>query len=230
MAEKTTGELRAVEEASIGDLPGIANLYDDTLIPVEQQGEAHKMTGAQWKAYAKAAAQQDVDRAVQAADDAEKAVASIGSSVEDSQAAATAAQLAKSGAEAAQRQAEQAKSDAEQARDNAAGSAALSQSWAVGETGVRDGENTDNAKYWANMAQAEADRATVPAVQGVYNLVLEDRVSGGRYALIVENGVLKLLGVAETVDATQIRLIETESGTVYEMIVEDGALKLQEVA
>lgn len=38
MADKTTGALAAVAEAPIGSLPGIADLYDDTLLPVEQQG------------------------------------------------------------------------------------------------------------------------------------------------------------------------------------------------
>ena len=52
MADKTTGGLKAVEEAAIGSLPGIADLYDDTLLPVEQQGEARHMTGRQWKRYA----------------------------------------------------------------------------------------------------------------------------------------------------------------------------------
>ena len=73
MADRTIGELRAAEEASIGTLPGIGNLYDDTLIPVEQQGEAHKMTGAQWKAYAKDAAQQAAGYAGQAGEHARAA-------------------------------------------------------------------------------------------------------------------------------------------------------------
>ena len=105
MADRTIGELRAVEEASIGSLPGIGNLYDDTLVPVEQQGEARKMTGAQWKAYARDAAQQDVDRAVQAAEDASasarEAAGYAGQAGEHVQAAGTA------------------KSEAELARDEA---------------------------------------------------------------------------------------------------------------
>lgn len=36
---------------------------------------------------------------------------------------------------------------------NAAASATLSESWAVGGTGSRDGENTNNAKYYAEQAQ-----------------------------------------------------------------------------
>lgn len=38
----------------------------------------------------------------------------------------------------------------------AAASATLSESWAVGGTGTREGENTNNAKYWSEQAQAIA--------------------------------------------------------------------------
>ena len=68
MADKTTGGRPAVKEAAIGGLPGIADLYDDTLLPVEQQGEARKMTGAQWKKYAKAAVSIYVEGAKESAD------------------------------------------------------------------------------------------------------------------------------------------------------------------
>lgn len=39
---------------------------------------------------------------------------------------------------------------------NAAASATLAESWAVGGTGTRPGENTNNAEYWAQQAQAVA--------------------------------------------------------------------------
>ncbi len=70
MADKTTGGLPAVQEAAIGSLPGIADLYDDTLLPVEQQGEARHMKGAQWKAYARASVSTYVEGAAQSARDA----------------------------------------------------------------------------------------------------------------------------------------------------------------
>ena len=70
MADKTTGGLPAVQEAAIGSLPGIADLYDDTLLPVEQQGEARHMKGAQWKAYARASVSIYVEGAAQSARDA----------------------------------------------------------------------------------------------------------------------------------------------------------------
>ena len=70
MADKTTGGLPAAQESAIGGLPGIADLYDDTLIPVEQQGEARHMTGRQWKGYAQAGVQAHVESAKQSAQDA----------------------------------------------------------------------------------------------------------------------------------------------------------------
>lgn len=48
---------------------------------------------------------------------------------------------------------------APQQATNAAASATLSQSWAVGGTGTREGENTNNAMYWAGQAQAVAQGA-----------------------------------------------------------------------
>lgn len=45
------------------------------------------------------------------------------------------------------------------AATNAAASATLAESWAVGGTGTRDGENTNNAQYWAGQAQTIAQGA-----------------------------------------------------------------------
>lgn len=72
MADKTTGALPAVQESPIGGLPGIMDLYRDSLIPVEQQGEARHMTGGQFADFAREAAKQDVDRAVDAANRADQ--------------------------------------------------------------------------------------------------------------------------------------------------------------
>lgn len=72
MADKTTGGLPAVEEAAIGSLPGIADLYDDTLLPVEQQGEAMHMTGRQWKKYAQASVEGYADDAADSAQSAKE--------------------------------------------------------------------------------------------------------------------------------------------------------------
>lgn len=80
MADKTTGGLPAVQESPIGGLPAIMDLYRDSLIPVEQQGEAMHMTGGQFADFAREAAKQDVDRAVAAADRADKSAAAAAGS------------------------------------------------------------------------------------------------------------------------------------------------------
>ena len=99
MADKTTGGLSAVTEAAIGDLPGIADLYDDTLLPVEQQGEARHMTGAQWKRYAQASVSAYVEGAQEAAKaasgSAEAAEKSAKEAADSAQDAAGSAQSAK---------------------------------------------------------------------------------------------------------------------------------------
>lgn len=100
MADKTTGGLPAVEEAAIGELPGIAGLYDDALIPVEQQGEARHMTGAQWKGYAQASVSQYVEGAREEAERAQTAAAEAKTSAQD--AAKSAAGAADSADEARQ--------------------------------------------------------------------------------------------------------------------------------
>lgn len=45
------------------------------------------------------------------------------------------------------------------AATNAGASATLAESWAVGGTGTREGENTNNAQYWAGQAQTVAQGA-----------------------------------------------------------------------
>lgn len=81
----------------------------------------------------------------------------------------------------------------------------------------------------ANRAQAEANRASVPAVAGVYNVILTDSVTNARYALIVENGRLAILGVADTFEATDMKFIDCATGAAFELTVESGRLTLEEV-
>ena len=76
--------------------------------------------------------------------------------VQLSQDAKTAAEAAKAAAETAQQVAEAAQAAAETAETGAEESATLSKSWAVGGTGTRPGEDTNNAEYWAGQAAAAA--------------------------------------------------------------------------
>ena len=65
-------------------------------------------------------------------------------------------QEAKTAAEAAQQAAQNAQQAAEAAGTDAEESATLSKSWAVGGTGTRPGEDTNNAEYWARQAAIAA--------------------------------------------------------------------------
>lgn len=65
-------------------------------------------------------------------------------------------QEAKAAAEAAQQAAQNAQQAAEAAGTDAEESATLSKSWAVGGTGTRPGEDTNNAEYWAGQAAIAA--------------------------------------------------------------------------
>lgn len=75
-----------------------------------------------------------------------------------------------------------------------------------------------------------SERASVPLVGGVYNLILRDRVTGERYALLVEEGRLALLGVADTLEATDLLIIDRVTGIAHAVIVENGRLAIEETA
>lgn len=205
------------------------------------------------QAAAEAAAQQAAADAQSAADDAaaterDRQTASEQAQVatnqaEASQQSATDAAEAQAAAEAAKIAAEsaQAKSEAEAAEaekaaqtatdeaEDAKNSGTRSESWAVGGTNTREGEDENNAKYWAGVAQAEAESVKTPPVEGVYNIVLADRSTGDRYALIVEDGRLYILGVKPEMEATDMTLVDIATGIGYSLVVEDGRLTLEEV-
>lgn len=113
---------------------------------------------------------------------AEAAKAEAAESAESASASAQTAQSAASSAGAAASTASSAATAASGSASNAAGSAAAAaqsaasvaginktaESWAVGGTGTREGENTNNAKYWAQQAEATVggDFATKTEAQG----------------------------------------------------------------
>ena len=106
-----------------------------------------------------------------AAQSAESASASAQTAQSASRNAGTAASTASSAAASASDSASQAQASAAAAAKSAAsvdGINKTAQSWAIGGTGTRPGEDTDNAKYWAKQAQAVAggDFATKNEAQG----------------------------------------------------------------
>lgn len=230
-------------DKTIGELPVATQLDDESLLVVEQQSQARSIKGLLIKKFARESAEGHVEEAKRAAEAAAAAKTGAEAAKSGAEAAQAAAEAAKAGAEAAKDGAETAKTGAETAASNAQTSATaaansaqdsedsalLSQSWAVGGTGSRPNEDSNNSRYWAGVAQAEADRATTPAAVGVYNYILQDRVTGDKYALLVENGTLALLGVSNNLDAKDLQLIDTATGVSYELITESGELKLLEV-
>lgn len=190
-------------DKSIGELTAAPQLNDDSLLVVEQQGQAMKLTGRQFSDFAR------------------------GAVIAYTQTAASAA----AGAQASQKTAEAAAERSEAARDSIlVDEERLAQAVEEAEADrAAADESAQLAEHYAGLAQAEADRATVPAAAGVYNVVLTDRVTGEKYALIVEDGRLKLLGVADTLDAVNVNLIDAATGTAYAVVVDSGRLAIEEV-
>jgi hypothetical protein len=108
--------------------------------------------------------------AAQSATDARSAKAAAETAASTATSAKTAAETAKTGAVSAQSRAQSAQAKAEGAAADAEESAAAAaqsatqvaansktaESWAVGGTGTREGEDSNNAKYWCENAQAIA--------------------------------------------------------------------------
>lgn len=90
-------------------------------------------------------------------------------------------------------------------------------------------DSAQAASKEADRAQAEAERATVPTAEGVYNLILEDRATGEKYAIIVENALLSLLSIQTEVDPRDINVVDQTTGKVYRLRVESGAMYYEEV-
>lgn len=104
------------------------------------------------------------EKASDAASSASAAATSAQTAQSAAGAATDAASMAGAAAEAASGSASQAQASAAAAAKSAAsvdGINKTAQSWAVGGTGTREGEDTNNAKYWAEQAQQAAGGGVV---------------------------------------------------------------------
>lgn len=134
-----------------------------------EQARADENTGIVAQATAQAnAAAGSAESASASAKTAQSASRNAGTAAST---ASSAASTASTAAEAASGSASQASAAATAAAGSAAGAETASktaQSWAVGGTNTRPGEDTDNAKYWAEQAQAVVggDFATKVEAQG----------------------------------------------------------------
>lgn len=172
----TVGKIRkgyeGYEDVSTGTLP----IWAQVQSAAAQSAQAAKdaQTAAE-TAQGKAETAQGAAETAQAA--AETAQGKAETAQSKAETARDAAKAAQSAAQTAQGKAETAQSKAEDAQGAAEASAAaaaeyesgaksaavtataggnMAKSWAVGGTGTREGEDTDNAKYWAKAAQGAA--------------------------------------------------------------------------
>lgn len=81
-------------DRSIGSLPQAATLTDDSSFVCEDSGVAKRVAGKQFKDFAKQGVSDYVEAAQEAAQNAQEAVASVGTSVQDAQDAASRAEAA----------------------------------------------------------------------------------------------------------------------------------------
>ncbi len=190
-------------DKSIGELERAPQVNDDSLIPIEQQGKAMAMSGKQFADFGRNAAAAYVNTAVSAAADARV-------SAENAKTDADRAEIARESIVLDEHKMAQAVENAATSAENAAASEAVS---------------VDAA----DRAQSYAEQASVPPVEGVYNIILVDRATAERYALIVESGRLKLLGVSDTLNATERTIVDSATGVAYSPHVENGRLILTEV-
>jgi hypothetical protein len=79
--------------------------------------------------------------------------------LEDAQSAISEANTAIERADDAIAEAEATLNEGAQQVQQAAGSADLAESWAIGDKGIRPGENSNNSKYFSMQSKTEADRA-----------------------------------------------------------------------
>ena len=104
------------------------------------------------------------EKASDAANSASAAATSEQTAQRAASAATDAASTSSTAAEAASGSASQAQESAAAAAESAAsvdGINKTAQSWAVGGTGTREGEDTNNAKYWAEQAQRSIIKGSV---------------------------------------------------------------------
>lgn len=125
------------------------------------QGKAEDAQAAAEAAQAKAeTAQSKAETAQSKAETAQGKAVSAQSAAENAAASASSSASAAASSASAAALSEDASAEYEAGAKTAAASAAangkLSKSWAVGGTGTREGEDTDNAKYWAKAAQGAA--------------------------------------------------------------------------
>ena len=96
----------------------------------------------------------------------------------------------------------------------AAESATLAQSWAVGNTGTRDGENTNNAQYWSQQAAQSAQEAVgFRTMQGGAVLPIDGDVDLTQPYPTKTGGSLTVTSAANRIDSVTINGFTAQTGS-----------------
>ena len=143
-------------EEKIGILTRYITQLQETL-SVYINIDIDRVEAAQSKAEAAQTAAETAQAAAEEARDAAE-IAQVSAEIAQgkAEAARDAAGTAEGMAEIAQDKAEAARDAAKSAAVTATAGGNMAKSWAVGGTGTREGENTNNARYWAEQAQNAA--------------------------------------------------------------------------
>ena len=151
-------------DKAIQDLPRVDRLEVDDLLVVGDASNgynAHAATGAVIRILVKEQASEAVAEIESKVSEASQAATSAAESADAAkQYAQNATDSAEQSATSAQ-QSETSATDAQGYANSASEKATLSQSWAVGGTGSREDEDTNNAKYWAEQAHNAAGGGVV---------------------------------------------------------------------
>lgn len=243
-----------------------AILADDATEAAREAAEQERVTAEQGRVSAeeaRVAAETARDSAETVRQSAETARSGAESTRQSKEAARQAAETARANAETERQAAENSRVEAEsqraaaeQARADentgivaqataqaaaAAGSAQTAESWAVGGTGTREGENTNNAKYWAEQAQAVVggDFATKTEAQGYVadhnqsataHSDIREAVSKAAKVFIIDATLAggTLSGITATSDEI-LAAIEAEKDIKLRLSVSDGEPTLREL-
>ena len=149
--------------------PGQAAQIMAEIAKIEPQIEAYAKEAKSWAVGGTGTREgEDTDNskyyAEQAHQSAENAETSASNSADSASESANSAAKAKDSEESAAQSVLDAKKEVQNAKNevqNAAEQAKLSESWAVGGTGARAGEDNNNAKYWASVATGAAGGGVV---------------------------------------------------------------------
>ena len=230
------------------EIPVKSRPHAEDVIPPEQQTAIEQAVIALNNAIGRA--EESAESAAESAESAhatESAVQEYAESAGDSatsagESASSAAESARN-AENARSFAESAQSAAEDAADVADDAAILAESWAVGGTGTRDGEDTNNSKYYAERAKGSADSAEQIVrdfdvdVQGIISdvedagLAQVNRIEeeGTRQVGLVQDKGQEQITSVNSAGSTQVAAVNEAGGTQVGAVEEKGQQVLDSI-